>query len=239
MQHQLEINGRILEYTLERKKVKNLNLRIRRDGSVYVSANKSVPLDYIENFLRSKSDFISKAVEHYSEVVSQKESPKKYVDGESFRVLGHDLRLKVIRGARNEVKSDGVFITLRVKDPFDTGMKERVFRKWLTSICRETVIKLCEAVYLKFRKYGIDFPEIKFRNMVSRWGSCMPRKKILTFSYALATVPVSCIEYVVMHEFTHFLHLNHSPDFYRQLAVFMPDWRERKKLLEKSGVVVF
>ena len=234
MQHQLEINGRILEYTLERKKVKNLNLRIRRDGSVYVSANKSVPLDYIENFLRSKADFISKAVEHYSEVVSQKESPKKYVDGESFRVLGHDLRLKVIRGARNEVKNDGVFITLRVKDPFDTDMKERVFRKWLTTICRETVTKLCEAVYPKFRKYGIDFPEIKFRNMVSRWGSCTPGRKTLTFSYALATVPVSCIEYVVMHEFTHFLHLNHSPDFYRQLAVFMPDWRERKKLLEKS-----
>ena len=234
MQHQLEINGRILEYTLERKKVKNLNLRIRRDGSVYVSANKSVPLDYIENFLRSKSDFISKAVEHYSEIVSRKESPKKYVDGESFRVLGHDLRLKVLRGAKNEVKSDGVFITLRMKDPFDTEMKERVFRKWLTTVCRETVTKLCEAVYPKFRKYGIDFPEIKFRNMVSRWGSCMPGRKTLTFSYALATVPVACIEYVVMHEFTHFLHLNHSPDFYRQLAVFMPDWRERKKLLEKS-----
>lgn len=223
-----------MEYTLERKKVKNLNLRIRRDGSVYVSANKSVTLDYIENFLRSKSDFIFKAVEHYSEVSAMKESPKKYVDGESFRVLGHDLRLKVLRGARNEVKSDGVFITLRVKDPFDTDMKERVFRKWLAAVCRETVTELCEAVYPKFKKYGIDFPEIKFRNMVSRWGSCMPKKKILTFSYALATVPVSCIEYVVMHEFTHFLHLNHSPDFYRQLAVFMPDWRERKKLLEKS-----
>ena len=234
MQHQLEINGRVMEYTLERKKVKNLNLRIRRDGSVYVSANKSVTLDYIENFLRSKSDFIFKAVEHYSEVSAMKESPKKYVDGESFRVLGHDLRLKVLRGARNEVKSDGVFITLRVKDPFDTDMKERVFRKWLAAVCRETVTELCEAVYPKFKKYGIDFPEIKFRNMVSRWGSCMPKKKILTFSYALATVPVSCIEYVVMHEFTHFLHLNHSPDFYRQLAVFMPDWRERKKLLEKS-----
>ncbi len=239
MQHQLEINGRILEYTLERKKVKNLNLRIRRDGSVYVSADKSVPLDYIENFLRSKSDFISKAVEHYSEVVSQKESPKKYVDGESFRVLGHDLRLKVIRGARNEVKNDGVFITLRVKDPFDTDMKERVFRKWLAAVCRETVTKLCEAAYPKFGKYGIPFPEIKFRNMVSRWGSCMPRTGRITFNYALASVPFVCIEYVVIHEFTHFLHLNHSPDFYRQLAVFMPDWRERKKLLEKSGVVVF
>ena len=239
MIRQLEISGRILEYDLERKKVKNLNLRVRRDGTVAVSANKSVSIEYIENFLRSKVDFIFKAISHYAEIENSDAASKQYVDGESFRVLGHDLRLKVLRGARNEVKSDGVFITLRVKDPFDTDMKERVFRKWLTTVCRETVTKLCEAVYPKFKKYGIDFPEIKFRNMVSRWGSCTPRRKTLTFSYALATVPVSCIEYVVMHEFTHFLHLNHSPDFYRQLAVFMPDWRERKKLLEKSGVVVF
>ena len=239
MQHQLEINGRILEYTLDRKKVKNLNLRIRRDGSVYVSANKSVPLDYIENFLRSKSDFVSKAVEHYSEIVSQKKSPKQYVDGESFRVLGHDLRLKVLRGAKNEVKSDGVFITLRVKDPFDTDMKERVFRKWFRDLCRETVTKLCETAYPKFGKYGIKFPEIKFRNMISRWGSCMPRAGRITFNYALASVPFVCIEYVVIHEFTHFLHPDHSADFYRQLSVFLPDWRERKALLEKSGVVVF
>ena len=236
---QLEISGRILEYTLERKKVKNLNLRIRRDGSVYVSANKSVPLDYIEDFLRSKSDFIYKAVEHYSEIVSRKESPKKYVDGESFRVLGHDLRLKVLRGAMNEVKNDGIFIILRVKDPFDTDMKERVFRKWLHDLCCETVTKLCEAAYPKFRKYGIDFPEIKFRNMISRWGSCMPRAGRITFNYALASVPFVCIEYVVIHEFTHFLHPDHSADFYRQLSVFLPDWRERKALLEKSGVVIF
>ncbi len=236
---QLEISGRILKYELTRKKVKNLNLRVHRDGSVAVSANSRVTLEYIEDFLRSRADFIFKALNHYAEIENISAAQKQYVDGESFRVLGHDLRLKVLRGAKNEVKNDGVFITLRVKDPFDTGMKERVFRKWLAAVCRETVTKLCEAVYPKFKKYGIDFPEIKFRNMVSRWGSCTPGRKTLTFSYALATVPVSCIEYVVMHEFTHFLHLNHSPDFYRQLAVFMPDWRERKKLLEKSGVVVF
>ena len=145
----------------------------------------------------------------------------------------------MLRGAKNEVKSDGVFITLRVKDPFDTGLKRNVFRKWFRDLCRETLTELCKAAYPKFSKYGVDFPEIKFRNMVSRWGSCMPRGKSVTFNYALATVPVSCIEYVVAHEFNHFLHPDHSPDFYRQLTVFMPDWRERKVLLEKSGVVVF
>ena len=234
MQRKLEIYGRILEYDLERKKVKNLNLRIRRDGTVAVSANSRISIEYIENFLRGKADFIFKAISHYAEIENTDAASKQYVDGESFRIFGHDLRLKVLRGARNEVKNDGVFITLRVKDPFDIEMKRSIFRKWFRDLCRETVTKLCEDAYPKFGKYGIPFPEIKFRNMISRWGSCMPRRGRITFNYALASVPLLCVEYVVIHEFTHFLHLNHSPDFYRQLAVFMPDWRERKKLLEKS-----
>ena len=239
MIRELEISGRILKYDLTRKKVKNLNLRVHRDGSVAVSANSRVTLEYIEDFLRSRADFIFKALNHYAEIENISAAQKQYVDGESFRILGHDLRLKVLRGAKNEVRSDGVFITLRVKDPFDTALKRNVFRKWFRLFCRETVTELCKAAYPKFGKYGISFPEIKFRNMVSRWGSCMPRVKRLTFNYALATVPAVCIEYVVIHEFTHFLHPNHSPDFYRQVSVFMPDWRERKALLEKSGVVVF
>jgi hypothetical protein len=37
------LNNREVEYELERKRVKNINLRIRSDGSVYVSANSAVP----------------------------------------------------------------------------------------------------------------------------------------------------------------------------------------------------
>ena len=239
MIRQLEISGRILKYDLTRKKVKNLNLRVHRDGTVAVSANSRISIEYIEKFLRIRADFIFKAISHYAEIENSDAASKQYVDGESFRIFGHDLRLKVLRGAKNEVKNDGVFITLRVKDPFDTALKRSVFRKWFRELCRETVTKLCEAAYPKFGKYGIPFPEIKFREMVSRWGSCMPRAGRLTFNYALASVPFVCIEYVVIHEFTHFLHPDHSPDFYRQLSVFLPDWRERKTLLEKSGVVVF
>ena len=68
MQRKLEISGRILEYDLERKKVKNLNLRVRRDGTVAVSANSRVSIEYIENFLRGKADFIFKAINHYAEI---------------------------------------------------------------------------------------------------------------------------------------------------------------------------
>ena len=82
------------------------------------------------------------------------------------------------------------------------------------------------------KKYGVAFPEIQLREMVSRWGSCSPKKGFVTFNTALIAMPVSCIEYVVTHEFTHFLYPNHSKKFYQQLATFMPDWEDRKKRLE-------
>ena len=56
-------NGREILCTLERKSVKNINLRVRRDGSVYVSANRRVPMDVIENFIRSNADRIIAAID--------------------------------------------------------------------------------------------------------------------------------------------------------------------------------
>ena len=107
--------------------------------------------------------------------------------------------------------------------------------KWLMSICKDTIQSLCDAIYPKFQKYGVSYPTIRYRSMVSRWGSCQPKRGVLTFNYALVEAPISCIEYVVVHEFTHFLQPNHSKTFYQQLAMFMPDWEERKKILEKGN----
>ena len=71
--------------------------------------------------------------------------------------------------------------------------------------------------------------------MTSRWGSCNFVRKILTFNYALINAPIECVEYVIYHEFTHFIEPNHSKKFYNQLAMFMPDWQERKMMLEKNN----
>ena len=104
---------------------------------------------------------------------------------------------------------------------------------------REEVKKIitdcCNRAYPYYEKMSIAFPKIKFRKMVSRWGSCHNVKKVLTFNTQLMYAPYECIEYVVWHEFTHFLQPNHSKKFYNQLAMFMPDWQERKNILEKNN----
>lgn len=234
----INLNGREIRYNLERKNVKNINLRIKADQSINISASVRVSDSVIEEFLRAKADYILRALDHYAEIAKYAPKPKQYIDGESFKILGHDRRLRVVRGKRNTIENDESYITLTVKDPADLELKKKTMDRWMKNYCKEILLAVCESVYPKFQKYGVEFPELRFRNMVSRWGSCQPKRKILTFNIALVEAPLSCIEYVVTHEFTHFLQPNHSKKFYGQLAMFMPDWQERKKILEKNNCYV-
>ena len=61
-QHQFTAQGRTFPVILVRKKVKNINLHVRSDGTLYLSAPARVPWAYIEDFLEKKTDFIIRAI---------------------------------------------------------------------------------------------------------------------------------------------------------------------------------
>lgn len=179
MIREIKYNNTIIEYDLQYKKVKNINLRIKPDGSINVSANKRVPQSTIDEFIISKADFIFRALDKYRNM--PEEEQKQYF-------------------VENEIKG--------------------------------YILNLCEEVYPYFERLGVKYPQIKFRKMVSRWGSCHSQKGILTFNTNLMYAPPECVRYVVLHEFTHFLQPNHSSKFYDELAKVYPNWKEcRKKLM--------
>lgn len=228
----VEADGNAISYTLERKPVKNINLRIRPDNCVYVSAPKDVVAKMVDAFVVEKSAYILRALKKFKDRNREAASENKFVNGETVKFLGRNLRLKVKNASRSKVESDESYVTLYVKDVQDADLKKRVLETWLRKKCKDEITAICKKVYPQVKKYGVAFPEIQLREMVSRWGSCSPKKGFMTFNTALIAMPVSCIEYVVTHEFTHFLYPNHSKKFYQQLATFMPDWEERKKRLE-------
>ena len=78
-------------------------------------------------------------------------------------------------------------------------------------------------------------PALRIRSMETRWGSCLAQKGIITLNKRLLEAPRHCIEYVVMHELCHFLHPDHSKRFYAFLTTLMPDWRERKSILDQNA----
>jgi len=231
MLRKITLGGREIHYTLLRKKVKNINLRIKSDGNVFLSAPSYVPISALENFLISKEDFILSALARAALYVPE---IKEYRNGEVFRILGEDKILRVEEGEKNTVSLQEGYIRLFVRNTSDTELKRKVLEKWQRELCHDKVLTLCREIYPLFQKRGISYPQIRMRKMVSRWGSCEPQKGILTFNTALVSAPLSCIEYVIMHEFAHFLVPNHSADFYAVLSAYMPDWKERKKSLEAN-----
>ena len=74
--------------------------------------------------------------------------------------------------------------------------------------------------------------KLAYRNMTSRWGSCQPATGRVCINIRLAAYPPKCLEYVVVHELCHFLVRNHGPRFQALMTKFMPDWKERRALLE-------
>ena len=102
------IDGSPLQYSLERKNVKNLNLHVRKDGSVYVSANAAVSEERIDEFMISKGSFIRNAQKKFQEQEQCKPLPKQYVSGETFYIQGRALRLKVTQAEKDRIWSDGV-----------------------------------------------------------------------------------------------------------------------------------
>lgn len=222
----------VISYELVRKNVKNINLRIRSDGSVTVSANTNVPEVLIDEFISAKADYIFANLNRFRELKLYAPAPKKYVSGESFYLLGKSLRLKVLEDVNESVYSDGVYLYLKVKDKDNFTKKEKMTTQYFDKRCKECFGEIVTQMLFIFSKYGIELPVLKIRNMETRWGSCLPKKGIITLNKRLIEAPRNCIEYVVLHEYCHFIHPNHSKQFYAFVSMLMPDWKERKKILE-------
>lgn len=228
-------NGEI-RYVLEEKLVKNLNLRIHKDCKVYVSANPDISAEQVDDFVVSKGSYIRSAQEKFFEMAQYTLQPRQYVSGETFYLLGRGVRLKVEKNECETISSDGIYLYLCIKDPDDYVKKQKTVTRYLDEQCRTIFGEIISETHLVFQKYGISMPVLRIRNMETRWGSCLAKKGIITLNKRLIEVPRNCIEYVVMHEFCHFVHPNHSKRFYDFLTTLMPDWRERKKTLDKSAV---
>lgn len=224
-----------IHFLLERKPVKNLNLRIHKDCSVYVSANPEVPPEKVDAFVVSKGNYIRSAQRKFSEMAQYAPQPKEYISGETFYILGRGVRLRVEKGVKDMVSSDGVYLHLYVKNLDDFEKKKRMVTRYMDEQCRIIFGEIISELYPTFQKYGVSMPTLRIRDMETRWGSCLAKKGIITLNKRLLEAPRNCIEYVVMHEFCHFIHPNHSRHFYDFLTMLMPDWKERKTILDGSA----
>ena len=97
--------------------------------------------------------------------------------------------------------------------------------------CLDKFNKIAESVYPLVADKIKPRPQLYVRDYKSRWGVCYHKRHYIVLNKQLFTKPVAAIEYVILHEYIHFLVPNHGAKFHKILSELMPDYKERKKLL--------
>jgi len=172
-----------VEYTLTRKRVKNLNLRLAPDGSVRASAPLRASGAAVDAFVAAHAGWVQKAL----------------------------ARQQAAEAARAALPTPTAAECL----PLFEAVSERVFPRF------EKVL-------------GGKKPVLKVRDMRTRWGSCHPAKRQITLAARLALQPPQAIEYVVVHEYCHFVHPDHQAGFWALVESLLPDYKARRALLRNG-----
>lgn len=237
--HLIETNGEKIYFYIQRKDIKNMNLRVSKDKKVTISIPKKMPLEKAEEFINKKVNWIKKQLEFYDTYAKKKE--KITFENENIvYLLGKQYEIILIKDVQNNIEFNNKYIELHIKEKYIENKKyiKKVYDEWLKNYAFNILEKLVEKYQKELKKYNIKMPKIEIRQMKSRWGSCIPSRNKVVFNLSLIKTPMCCIEYVILHELSHFKHQNHSKNFYNFVTIFMPDWKERNKILDKEFTIL-
>lgn len=101
----------------------------------------------------------------------------------------------------------------------------------ISDLKREAKIYFNEKTQEYAKNMGLKYGRITITSAKTRFGSCSAKKNIC-FSYRLMRYPEAAREYVIVHELSHLVYMNHSSDFYGLISRYMPDYKERRRLLK-------
>ena len=230
----LNLHG--LKIKLWFKLVKNITLRIKEDGSIFLTAPVGMSLSEVQQFLESREQWLRQQLQRMLQAQSQQKQEQKYsmgelpFDGQHVWLWGKRLPAHFLLSGKKhgtyEVQADAVNFYYRSELSL-AGQNAFVefFYKQEVSGRGEQLLQAWE------KKMGVHHTGLKVHRMKTRWGSCNVRTGGINLNTLLACWPQECLEYIVVHELAHLHEANHSPRFHAIVEHYLPEWRERKKLL--------
>lgn len=206
-----KLNDYIIDYEIVRKDNKNLYFRIDENCKLIITAPKFITDGEVKNLITKNSSAILKM---YEDALERKERDSLFwYLGKSYEVT-FDNRVSEVKFEENKI----------------TCHDEEALKKFYDSECLRVFneeIDICKKCFNELP----DF-KLKIRKMRTRWGVCNTRDKIITLNSELLKKDIELIDYVIIHEMTHFFEGNHGKHFWELVSMAIPDYKERRKKLK-------
>lgn len=206
------IDNKKYEIIIKRKSVKYSNIKIRQNTLIITSSRYLTETDALI-FLNKNMEAIKKLI---------KKIPQNPLNDDDFLLFGQVF--KVIKTLDHfEIKENSIFsFSINYLDIYNYAYEiiEKMFYRIQNDFFKSTPTSLV------------------FKQMKTRWGVCYLKKSKIALTKAIIHIPFDLIEYVIIHEFSHFKYPNHSKDFYNYVSRYCHDYKRRVKELKSYAYVI-
>lgn len=229
-QHTIEVRGMPVEVV--RKDIKNLHVGVYPPkGRVRVAAPLRLDDEAVRLAVISRLGWIRRQQQSFEQ--QGRQSQREIVTGESHYYQGRRYRLNVIEhnGPPSVDLPNNTTIELCVRPGVGYEAREAVLHRWYRRRIREQLPNLLA----KWEpEVGVEVAQVRIKRMKTRWGTCNSEARRIWLNLELAKKPVSCLEYILVHEMVHFLERHHNEQFRDLMDRLMPQWRLHREELNRA-----
>jgi predicted metal-dependent hydrolase len=224
--------GQTIRFEIKYKNRTSTGITIDSYGNVEVQAPKGTPDERVLQLLEDKWDLLQQKLKEMKDRIHGPQR-KVYEHGESFLYLGNTYPIQIFQDSNIEqeyvlFEKDKLHIYVKT---FEDATIKQALKRFYYQQCKALVEKSISFYQSNFKTKPRS---IRISDSKTSWGTC-DSKLQLTFNWRLAMAPQDVIDYVVVHEMCHMVHLNHDRSFWRLVGKLMPEYMEKENWLTLSN----
>lgn len=196
---------------IKKLKQKNTYLRFKDDLKLYVTTSSFVSDRKVMDIIDENSKSIVRMYEKQKLKVGFKND---------FYYLGH--KYDVVKTNSKDI----IFADTKMYIPSNLDIN-----KWLKKEASVLFKERLDYWYNRFT-YEIPYPSLTIRKMTSRWGVCNSKLKRVTLNLELMKKDIACLDYVIVHELSHFIEMNHSKEFWKVVGENYPNYKNIRRIMK-------
>ncbi|MBR6102364.1 MAG: M48 family metallopeptidase [Ruminococcus sp.] len=219
-------DGRTLEYVIDRGRRKNIYIAVK-NGRVVLKLPQNGDEARGVAFLKEKADWILRSIEKSSG--SEAVPPVTYAEGESFTLAGEVYTVTCVpAGSYRPPRFTEGRLEISVREGYDGRYVASQAKK---AIDGQTLAVIRESMERLSALTGLTPKKVTVKRMSASWGRCSSGGNI-SINANIVYYPRDCIDYVIIHELCHLVHMDHSVEFWALVGKYCPDWKNIRARLK-------
>ena len=222
-------DGSYINYELIKRNRRTISLKITPKGLI-VNAPILMTNYKINQLLQKKSKWIQKKLLF----TIHNEVPFEIRNGEIFKIFNNEIVI-ILRTGVNKIFIEGDQCFVSFKNLSDQHKSKKIFITWVKKYALKY---FSNRVKYFCNKNNLKVQATLISNAKTRWGTCNSRKEI-RLNWRLIQAPQYVIDYVICHELSHLKFMNHSSNFWQQVQLLFPNYKEAELYLKENGFKLY